>query len=142
MVSTGSFSIFAFAGQYAAGSSQGSNTSSASRPTTIRSSTRDGTSYVTVGTQILPGILILGFYVQVFSAGKQIATGYTPATFPLNNGVRYTIYVNSYGNCAFAYWVGTLNFTNGRILVPSGNATLTAVMSCSQASTSSTTTKT
>jgi len=107
----------------------------------MRSSTHDGTSYVAVGTQIPPGISIFGFYVQVLSAGKQIASGYTPATFPLSNGVRYTIYVNSYGNCAFAYWVGTLNFTNGRILVPSGNATLTAVMSCSQASTSSTTTK-
>jgi hypothetical protein len=141
MVSAGSLSIFAYAGQYAAGTSQNSTTSSASRPTAMRSSTHDGTSYVVVGTQTLHGSMSFGFYVQVLAAGKQIASGYTPATFPLSDGASYTIYVNPYGNCAFGYWVGTWNFTNGRILVPSGNATLTAVMDCGQVSTSSTTTK-
>src|SRR2546422_1058597 len=49
------------------------------------------TSTLTINTQDLNGVAISGVYIQLYTNSKQIASGYSPATFLINNTQTYTV---------------------------------------------------
>ncbi|MGA2876484.1 MAG: hypothetical protein ABSE82_13215 [Nitrososphaerales archaeon] len=100
-----------------------------------------GTSQLTIKTQNMSGSPITGYYAVLNQSGRAMATGLTPTSFTLNNGQTYTVQVDNYGSCNFAYWADTGSTSFYRTLSISSNTSYTAVINCgaSTTSTSSTT---
>src|SRR5260370_21755397 len=67
------------------------------------------TSTLTVNTQDLNGVAITGVYIQLYTNGKQIASGYSgsTATFIVNNTQTYTVIPNDYIGYMFDHWLDT-----------------------------------
>src|SRR3989454_59380 len=101
-----------------------------------------GTSKLTVSAQDLSGSPLTGYYTEVYLNGKKAATGYTPATFTLNNGQTYTVEADGYGSCPFGYWLDTGSTNNQRIITMTADTAMTAVLKCGTPTTTSTTSTT
>lgn len=85
------------------------------------------TSQLTVNSQDSSGNTISGYFVELSQNGNQIATGFTPATFDLNNGEQYTVQVQDYGDFVFDHWFDTGSTDRNRQISTSSNTEITAV---------------
>jgi hypothetical protein len=80
---------------------------SATSSTSQTTSSSGGTSVLHVNSVNTFGQTIDGYYTDLYnSAGSSIATGYTPSTFTLSNGVPYQIEADGYSVCTFSHWQG------------------------------------
>ena len=58
-----------------------------------------------VNTYDLSGNEITGVYIELQdTTGKDLATGYSPASFPVTAGKQYIVYANNYQNISFNHW--------------------------------------
>ena len=58
-----------------------------------------------VNTYDLSGNEITGLYIEIQDqTGKDLATGYSPASFGVTAGSQYIVYVNNYQNIVFNHW--------------------------------------
>jgi hypothetical protein len=96
------------------------------------------TSTLTVASQSLSGTPLTGFYTVLFQDGKVVTTGYTTATFTLDDGQSYVIQADSYGNCIFAHWSNGETSASMPISI-NANTKVTAVYNCGGTSDSSVT---
>ena len=81
-----------------------------------------------VTTQLVTGDSLPGLYAFLMQNGPaDIASGFTPTTFTLNNSAQYRIGVNDYANYAFDHWQDTGSSTNPRPISISNNTQITAV---------------
>src|SRR5690242_2833952 len=85
------------------------------------------TSALTVNTQDLNGVAISGVYIQLYTNGKQIASGYSPATFVVNNTQTYTVAPNNYLTYVFDHWLDTGSTNSTRNISISSDTAITAV---------------
>src|SRR5207245_5795251 len=90
------------------------------------------------------GATLTGYNTVLSQNGVTVASGFTPATFTLNNGQSYSLVVNGFGSCSFDHWLDNGSTGNPRAVSVTSDTTLTAVMNCvtSTTTTSSTTTTT
>ena len=94
--------------------------------------TMQGTSKLTVTSETTTGTVITGFWTELHDqTGTVLASGYTPFTYPLNNGQTYIVEVDGYGSCAFDRWLDTGNTNNQRNVSVTSDTSLTAVLNCS-----------
>src|SRR5438445_524867 len=117
-----------------------SSTATSSSSTTTTTSI-GGTSHLTVGTQDTSGATLTGYNTALSQNGVTVASGFTPATFTLNNGQSYSLVVDGYGSCSFDHWLDNGSTGNPRAVSVTSDTTLTAVMNC-VTSTSTTTAST
>ena len=120
-----------------------SATATSSSSTTTTTSI-GGTSHLSVGTQDTSGATLTGYNTVLSQNGVTVASGFTPATFTLNNGQSYSLLVNGFGSCSFDHWLDNGSTGNPRAVSVTSDTQLTAVMNCvtSTTTTSSTTTTT
>ena len=85
------------------------------------------TSTLTVTTQDLNGAQITGIYIQLYQNDIQVASGYSPATFTLNNNQTYTVVANNYLTYIFDHWLDTGSTSNQRDISISSNTSITGV---------------
>jgi hypothetical protein len=102
----------------------------------VYSCSETGTSKLTVASQDTNGNALTGFYTALFQNGNEVGTGYTTATYTLNDGQSYTIQADSYGNCFFVHWADGSTSASRSISITS-NTQITAVYNCSGSSSSS-----
>jgi hypothetical protein len=95
------------------------------------------TSKLTVSSQDTNGNPLSGFYTALFQNGNQVGTGYTTATYTLNNGQSYTLQADSYGNCFFQKWSGGYGTSASTTISVTSNTQITAIYNCSATSSSS-----
>jgi hypothetical protein len=88
------------------------------------------TSKLAIGTQDTTGKTIYGYYAVLNQTGKIVATGFSTATFTLNNGQTYTVQVDNFGSCYFDHWTDTGSTTSWRTVSISSDTSYTAVMNC------------
>jgi hypothetical protein len=115
-------------------SSSSTSRTSTSTSTTSKStsSSSTATSKLKIVSQTTAGAAITGYYTVLFSqSGAVLKTGYTPATYTLNDGRTYGVQADSYGSCQFAYWQDTRSTNAFRSISITSNAKLVAVYSCS-----------
>src|SRR3989442_9425106 len=85
-------------------------------------------SRVTVATQDSGGASISGFYISVLSqGGKAVASGFSTASFRVNNSQPYTVIVQDYGNYIFNHWLDTGSTNRYRSITITSNTTIIAV---------------
>src|SRR5690349_4000070 len=84
------------------------------------------TSTLTVNTQDVNGVTISGVYIQLYTNGKQIASGYSPATFIVNNTQTYTVVPNDYVGYMFDHWVDTGSTDRNRNISVSSDTAISA----------------
>lgn len=87
-------------------------------------------STLTISTVDKNGSPLPGYYSVLNQSGSVLAAGTTPTTFSLNDNQVYTVQVDNYANCNFAYWADDGSTLFYRVVSISTNTTLTAVMSC------------
>ncbi|MGH9910079.1 MAG: PKD domain-containing protein, partial [Nitrososphaerales archaeon] len=85
------------------------------------------TPTLTVRSQEMNGVTITGYWTVLQQGTTTIATGFTPVTFTLNNGVQYSIGVGNYGTHYFDHWLDTGSTIQPRSISISVNTELTAV---------------
>jgi hypothetical protein len=68
---------------------------------------------------------LVGMWTTVTSAGKTVATGFTPLTITANVGQQYSVTVSNYGNDYFSHW-GDGSTGSTDTLTVSGATALTA----------------
>src|SRR3989449_5218977 len=86
------------------------------------------TSRVTVATQDSGGASISGFYISVLNqGGKAVASGFSTASFKVNDSQPYTIVVQDFGNYFFIHWLDTGATNRHRSITITTNTTITAV---------------
>jgi hypothetical protein len=95
--------------------------------------TGSGTSQLTIATQDTSGNILTGFYAVVNQSSTVVGTGFTPASFTLNEGQSYSVQVDNYGNCHFDHWLDTGSSAFSRTVSISSNTQYTAVMNCGSA---------
>lgn len=111
--------IYRVSAVYLAGTSQPSNTASATTTTT---------HLLTVTSQFTSGRTLTGMYCELRdSSGHIVATGFTPCTLSLNSGKQYTIGMGSYGTYVFDHWLDTGSSVNPRQASISSDTQITAV---------------
>jgi glucose/arabinose dehydrogenase len=100
-----------------------------SPPSNTTSAITQSTTYkLTVSTQLITGDTLVGLYSELRNSTGQIAaTGFSPATFVLNNGAQYTIGMGNYATDVFDHWADTGSTTNPRSVSISSDTQLTAV---------------
>lgn len=86
-----------------------------------------GTSTLTVSSELGNGVPVSGFYTVLYTAGGVAATGFTPATFTVNNGQAYTVEPQDYGTVHFQKWKDTGSTTRDRTFSTTTSESLTAV---------------
>ncbi len=96
------------------------------------------TSTLTVNAQDLNGVAISGVYIQLSTNGKQIASGYSPAAFVVNNTQMYTVTPNNYLTYIFDHWLDTGSTTSTRNISISSDTTITAVYKTASSAVSTT----
>jgi hypothetical protein len=104
----------------------------------LSSSAQSGTSTLTVTSQDTSGNAIHGYYTALYQGGSEVASGFTPATYTLNNGGSYVIQADSYGNCFFQSWNNGNTSSSIKISITS-NTQITAIYNCGASSSSSVT---
>ena len=89
-------------------------------------------SQLVVSSQNTAGTTINGYYTVLSDQnGNPSATGFTPATFALNNGQGYMVTVDNYGSCSFSHWADTGSTDAQRSVTITSNIQLTAIYNCS-----------
>lgn len=111
-------------------SSSSSSTSSTTTTATTTASTTGGTASVTVNTEDTTKTTITGYYTVLYQNGNILSTGFSPATFTLNKGQTYTVQVDDYGSCNFAYWLDTGSTNSQRSISVTSDSSVTAVYNC------------
>jgi hypothetical protein len=97
------------------------------------------TSQLTAITQDTSGQTISGYYTVLYQSSAIIGTGFTPATFTLNNAQSYAVLVDDYGSCHFDHWADTGSRSASRSMSISTNTQITAVYNCGTSGTSNVT---
>lgn len=85
------------------------------------------TSQLTVSSQLANGTAIPGYFTQLTTPDSSLQTGFTPATFTLNNGETYQVCVADYLNYFFDYWLDTDSTDRSRSVAISEDTQLNAV---------------
>jgi hypothetical protein len=85
------------------------------------------TSQLTVDTQDTSGTAINGYYTVLYQNKASVATGFSPATFTLNNGQTYTVQVQDYGDYVFDHWQDTSSTDRIRIISITTGTQITAI---------------
>src|SRR2546427_1094768 len=86
------------------------------------------TSRITVATQDSGGASIAGLYLSVLNqGGKAVASGFSTASFRVNNSQPYTVVVQDYGNYIFNHWLDTGSTNRYRSITITSNTTIIAV---------------
>jgi hypothetical protein len=70
------------------------------------------------------------FYAVLYLDGQIVATGYTPVSFALDNGVTYVVAVDDYPPCSFQYWQDTLSTVSNRSISITSDTLIHAIYSC------------
>jgi hypothetical protein len=92
-------------------------------------------SQLTVTSQDASGDALPGFYTTLSQNGSVISTGFTPATFTLNDSQTYAVTVGNYGRYAFSHWLDTGSTDSTRAVSITQDSTITAVYAPVQDST-------
>jgi sugar lactone lactonase YvrE len=95
-------------------------------PVTPRSMT---SPVLTVATVDATGGAIPGYYTVLTATNGTVDTGFSPQAFSLESNQNYSVGVENYGQCSFAYW-GDGSTANPRSISISTNVELTAVYNC------------
>jgi hypothetical protein len=85
------------------------------------------TSQLTVKSQLADGTELTGYFTQLTLPDTSTSTGFTPATFELNNDETYQIGVGDYLNYFFDYWLDTGSVDRLRIVSIHDDTVLNAV---------------
>ncbi|MGI0088647.1 MAG: fibronectin type III domain-containing protein [Nitrosotalea sp.] len=85
------------------------------------------TSQLTVNTQDLNGVSISGIYIQLYSNGILVNSGYSPVTFTVNDTQMYSVVANNYLTYMFDHWLDTGSTSATRDISISSDSTITAV---------------
>src|SRR5574340_498538 len=70
---------------------------------------------------------LLGMYTELRNSSGIVASGFSPATFVLNNGAQYTVGMGNFATDIFDHWADTGSTTNPRPISISSDTQLTAV---------------
>ncbi len=87
-----------------------------------------GQSNLVVKTRTSAGPLP-SYYTVLYQNNNVVATGFSPATFQLNNGQQYAVEPQDYGEYIFDHWDDTGSTNRRRIISISSNTEITAVYS-------------
>ena len=100
-----------------------------SSPSNTASATTQSTTYkLTVSTQLSTGDTAAGMYVELRNSTGQIAaTGFSPATFVLQNGAQYTVGMGNFATYEFDHWKDTGSVANPRQVSISSDTQITGV---------------
>src|SRR2546427_1014275 len=93
----------------------------------LRATAQVVTSTLTVTTQDSSGNTLTGFYITLKQSGTTIATGFSPVTFTLNDGVQYTVTAAGYSTNVFDHWLDTGSTSSSRAITINTNTQITAV---------------
>lgn len=85
------------------------------------------TSHLTIQSQDNKANPITGFYTVLYQNGNQIGTGFTPASFTLNDSQTYAVHVGDYGKFKFNYWSDTGSTSATRNISITTDDVITAV---------------
>ncbi|MGQ0795538.1 MAG: Ig-like domain repeat protein, partial [Nitrosopumilaceae archaeon] len=85
------------------------------------------TSTLTVRSQNMAGGTITGYWTVLQQGTTTVATGFTPVTFTLNNGVQYSVGMGDYGSNYFDHWLDNGSTVEPRIISISSNTEIVAV---------------
>jgi YVTN family beta-propeller protein len=85
------------------------------------------TSQFTVNSQDTSANPIYGYYTVLSQDGAVVNTGFTPATFTVNNNQQYTVAVQDYGQYVFDHWKDTSSMSRDRTVSISSDTPITAV---------------
>ncbi|MGH9909628.1 MAG: Ig-like domain repeat protein, partial [Nitrososphaerales archaeon] len=85
------------------------------------------TSSLTVNSQDMNGNTITGYWTVLQQGTTTIASGFTPVTFTLNNGVQYSVTAGDFGNFYFDHWLDTGSSVQPRNISISSNTQLISV---------------
>jgi hypothetical protein len=85
------------------------------------------TSHLTVNSQDTSANSIYGYYTVLYQNGAVQNTGFTPATFTLNNNQQYTVEVQDYGQYTFDHWADTGSTNRDRAITIAADTSITAV---------------
>ncbi|GEM_PF-3141458 len=91
------------------------------------SSSSGTTSQLTVNSQDTSNNPLYGYYTVLYQNGAVQNTGFTPATFTLNNNQQYTVEVQDYGQYTFDYWADTGSTNRDRSISISSDTQIMAV---------------
>jgi hypothetical protein len=80
---------------------------------------------VTINSKDLSGSTFTGMWVEVYSNGNLVASGYTTFTFTATVGTQYTISMSNWANYIFAHWANG-NTNPVLTLAPTQDTTLYA----------------
>src|SRR5690349_10492197 len=72
------------------------------------------TSTLTVTTQDTSGNTLTGLFVSISQNGAIVASGFSPVTFTLNDGVQYTLEADGYASHVFDHWLDSGSTSNTR----------------------------
>jgi len=89
-----------------------------------------GTSQLVIASQNTSGATITGYYTVLSQSGSTVATGFTPATFTLDDGQTYSVQADGYGSCAFSRWADTGSPSSSRTVSITNDTRYTAIYDC------------
>lgn len=87
-------------------------------------------SSLVVASQNTSGSTISGYYTVLYQGQNEVSTGFTPASFALDDGAIYVVQVDNYGSCNFANWSDTGSTSASRQISISSDTQITAVYNC------------
>src|SRR2546425_1014320 len=119
--------------------SSSSATTSTTSTTATSTTTSNGTPNLMVNTQDTTGAALTGYWTELSQNGQPLANAYTPATYALNRGQTYTLDADGYASCSFDHWLDTNSPNNLRDISIISDTSLTAVLNCGNAVTTTTT---
>jgi Tol biopolymer transport system component len=89
---------------------------------------RSQQSNLTVKSQDTNGNAVSRLWTVLYDGnGNVLKTGFTPTTFALNNGQKYSIRMGNFGSYSFAYWLDDKSSANPRSISINTSTQLTAV---------------
>lgn len=89
-----------------------------------------GTSQLTVSSQDTEGNTITGYYTTLSYDGQEFATGFTPASYTVEDGQTYVVQADSYDNCTFNHWENTESTSAQQTITIAGNTHVVAIYNC------------
>jgi hypothetical protein len=89
---------------------------------------------IAVGSRYSNGSSLVGMFTELQQNGNIVSTGYTPVSFPVNNGQNYTVTVSNYGTNYFNQWGNGFSVRSMPVMANSSTTSLTAVFTTTQQS--------
>ena len=86
-----------------------------------------GQSTLTVISGDMNGNVITGYYTVLYQGSSVVETGFSPATFTLNNSQNYTVQVQDYGTFVFDHWNDTGSTTRSKAVSISSSTQVVAI---------------